>query len=298
MPSENISGKRVISSRLALLCITLIWGTSFVILKNTLDSLTTFYLMAYRFTGAGLVMLTIGLRNIKLVDREYLVGGVFMGLVLFCAYALQTFGLVYTTPGVNAFLTAVYCVIVPFLYWFVSKKKPDKYNITAALVCFCGMGFVSVRGDLSIGLGEILTALCGFFFAIHIILTVRYAEGRSAVLLNAVQLLTVAALSWIAALIFEERPAALQPDIILSMLYLALMCTAVCFFLQTYGQKYTPPSSVAVIMTLESVFGATFSVIFYNERLDGRLLIGFSLIFVAILISETKMRFVPELKKL
>ena len=298
MPSEKIPAKRAVTSRLALLCITLIWGTSFVILKGALDSLTTFYLMAYRFSGAGLVMLVIGMRNIKILDRGYFTGGVLMGLALFGAYALQTFGLVYTTPGVNAFLTAVYCVIVPFLYWFVTKKKPDKYNITAALVCFFGMGLVSVRGDMSIGLGEILTAMCGFFFAIHIILTVRFAGERSAVLLNAVQLLMVAALSWIAALIFEERPATLQPDIILSMLYLALMCTAVCFFLQTYGQKYTPPSSVAVIMTLESVFGATFSVIFYNERLDGRLLIGFFLIFVAILISETKMRFIPLLKKL
>ena len=82
-----------------------------------------------------------------------------------------------------------------------------------------------------------------------------------------------------------------------SIVYLCVMCTAACFVLQTYGQKYTPPSAVAVIMTLESVFGAAFSVVVYHEVLSARLVIGFVLIFLAVLMSETKLSFLKRKSK-
>ena len=294
MTFETPTARRMTLSRISLLAATLIWGTSFVILKNTLDSITTLHLMAYHFTTAGLVMLIIGPRNIRQFNRSYFIDGGIMGVFLFAAYTSQTFGLVFTTPGINAFLTAIYCVVVPFMMWVIYKKRPDKYNIISAVICFCGVGFISIRSDFSIGLGELLTILCGFFFAAHMLATARFAEGRNIVLLNAVQLLAVAALSWISAFTFETESASFSSNALLGIIYLALMYTAVCYFLQTYGQKYTPPSSVAVIMTLEAVFGALFSVAFYSENLDFRLIFGFFLIFAATIISETKPKFLQR----
>ena len=280
--------------RIALVVTTMIWGTSFVLLKNTLDVITPLTIMAIRFLGSALLMLIIGFKDLKKLDKDYVKGGIIMGLCVFCGYLLQTFGLEYTTPGKNAFLTATYCVIVPFLAWFIEKKRPDKFNLSAAVICIVGIGLVSLQDDLTVGIGDMLTAFCGFFFALHMIYTGKYAENRSPILLNMIQFAVVGVLALILALIFEEPPAAVSFDVVLTMIYLCVMCTAVCYQLQTFGQKYATASSVAVIMPLESVFGTVVSVIFYGEHIGFRLFTGFVLIFAAIIISETKLGFLRK----
>ena len=111
--------------RASLLGATLIWGSSFIILKSTLDSVPTLWVLALRFTGAALLMALMGAKELRQLDRGYIKKGLGLGAALFVAYTLQTFGLEHTTPGKNAFLTATYCVIVPFMWWLFSRKRPD-----------------------------------------------------------------------------------------------------------------------------------------------------------------------------
>ena len=275
----------------ALFAMTFIWGTSFVILKNTLESISTLYILAVRFTGAAVIMAAVGAREWKTADRKYLVGGTLMGVCMFLAYVFQTYGLVYTTPGKNAFLTTTYCVIVPFLYWALRGRRPDKYNVVAAILCVIGVGLISLDAGMSVNIGDVLTVICGLFYALHIIVSAKYVRGRSVVLLTAVQFAAAAVLSWISALIFAPAPSGAPASAWLSVAYLCVMCTAVCFGLQAFGQKYTPPSQTAVIMTLESVFGAAISILFFNEQLTLKLFFGFLAVFIAVLISETKLSF-------
>ena len=270
---------------------TFIWGTSFVILKNTLESISTLYILAVRFTGAAVIMAAVGAREWKTADRKYLVGGALMGVCMFLAYVFQTYGLVYTTPGKNAFLTTTYCVIVPFLYWALRGRRPDKYNVVAAILCVIGVGLISLDAGMSVNIGDVLTVICGLFYALHIIVSAKYVRGRSVLLLTAVQFAAAAVLSWISALIFAPAPSGAPASAWLSVAYLCVMCTAVCFGLQAFGQKYTPPSQTAVIMTLESVFGAAISILFFNEQLTLKLFFGFLAVFIAVLISETKLSF-------
>lgn len=270
---------------------TFIWGTSFVILKNTLESISTLYILAVRFTGAAVIMAAIGAREWKTAGRKYLVGGALMGVCMFLAYVFQTYGLVYTTPGKNAFLTTTYCVIVPFLYWALRGRRPDKYNVVAAILCVIGVGLISLDAGMSVNIGDVLTVICGLFYALHIIVSAKYVRGRSVVLLTAVQFAAAAVLSWISAVIFAPAPSGAPASAWLSVAYLCVMCTAVCFGLQAFGQKYTPPSQTAVIMTLESVFGAAISILFFNEQLTLKLFFGFLAVFIAVLISETKLSF-------
>ena len=275
----------------ALFAMTFIWGTSFVILKNTLESISTLYILAVRFTGAALIMAAFGAREWKTADRKYLIGGALMGVCLFLAYVFQTYGLVYTTPGKNAFLTTTYCVIVPFLYWALIGKRPDRYNVIAAVLCVIGVGLISLDTGLSVNKGDVLTVICGLFYALHIIVSARYVRGRSVLLLTAIQFGTAAVLSWISAVLFAPAPSGAPAGAWLSVAYLCIMCTAVSFGLQAFGQKYSPPSQTAVIMTLESVFGAAISVLFFNEQLTVKLFFGFLVMFIAVLISETKLSF-------
>lgn len=278
--------------RASLLGATLIWGSSFIILKSTLDSVPTLWVLALRFTGAAALMALIGWKELKQLDRQYLKKGAVLGTALFAAYTLQTFGLEYTTPGKNAFLTATYCVLVPFMWWAFTKKRPDAYNLCAALVCIIGMALVSLDGDLSLGLGDGLTICCGIFYALHIILTSRAVEGRSPVLLSMVQFAVAGLWCWVTAPMVSAFPTGVPASAWWSIAYLCFMCTGICFLLQTIGQKHTTPQTASIILTLESVFGTLLSVIFYHEQLSLKTLTGFVLIFIAVLISETKLSFI------
>lgn len=148
-----------------------IWGSSFVVMKHSLDSFTPFYLLAFRFTAAAVLLGLTCWKSWRLMDRSYLKSGLIIGTFLFLAYAFQTFGLDRTTSGKNAFLTAVYCVIVPFLYWLIAGRRPDKWNLLAAFICIAGIGMVALTtkgsGGLTVNLGDMLTLAGGFFFAAH-----------------------------------------------------------------------------------------------------------------------------------
>ena len=280
--------------RTCLILTTLIWGSSFVILKSALDSITPLWVLAIRFSGAAILMLIACLPRLKKLDKRYVTGGCLMGLCLAAAYIVQTYGLVYTTPGKNAFLTTTYCILVPFLYWAISGKRPDKYNIIAAFVCLVGVGFVCLGNDLSINVGDMLTILCGLFYGLHIIVTSRTAENRDPVIITMLQFAAAAVVCFIGAVLFEPAPHDIGSGTWLSIAYMTFICTGLCYILQTVGQKYTPPSQTAVILTLESVFGSAISVILGVESLTFNIALGFFLIFIAIITSETKLDFLNK----
>lgn len=284
---------RAASGRLALIGATLIWGSSFIILKSTLDSVPTYWILAIRFLGASGLMALVFWKKLKNIGRDALKYGVAVGLTLFAAYTFQTFGLKYTTPGKNAFLTATYCVITPFLAWAFDKKRPCAANAVAAVICMTGMGLVSLDGEMRLGLGDGLTICCGFFYALQLVFTARAVQTTVGVAeLNILQFAVAGVLCLIAAPIEAPFPDTIPPSALLSIAYLCVMCTGVCFLLQAYGQRHTSSQSAAIILTLESVFGTLLSMIFYHERLTPRVALGFALIFAAVLISETK----PSLK--
>ncbi len=291
-----IHNKKVLG-RSAIFLATLIWGISFVLMDFTLDSVSTLYILAIRFSGAAVIMLLVGIPQLKKLNWGYVGGGVMMGIVLFLAYAFQTYGLDRTTPGKNAFLTAVYCIIVPFLYWFFNKKKPDRYNISAAFIGLIGVGLISLDSRLTLGLGDGLTLICGFFFALHIIIANKALNGRSVVLLSILQFATAGIISGVLAFIFEPVPTNIPVNTLWMLVFMTAASTALCTFLQVYGQKHTPPSQTSIIMTFEAVFGAASSVIFCNEVITPRLAFGFILTFTAVIISETKLNFFNKQKR-
>ena len=279
-----------------LFAAALIWGTSFFIMKNALDAMPVFYLLALRFTaGAALLALVCG-RRWRAFTPDYLWRGAVMGAFLFLAYSIQTFGLALTTPSKNAFLTAVYCVIVPFLTWAVIRIRPDRYNIAAALLCVTGVGLVSLNEALTINAGDALTLLCAVFYASHIVAVAKVSPGRDVSLLTVFQFAFAGLFAWIGGALTEDFPAqALRdPAVLLPMVYLCVMATTVALLFQNVGMVWSDPASGAVILSLESVFGVLFSVLFYGDPVTPRLLAGFGLIFVGVVCSETKFEFLRK----
>lgn len=274
----------------------IIWGTSFFIMKNALDVIPVFYLLTIRFMAGTVLLGLVAWKQWKEFDRGYIWRGALMGGMLFMAFAVQTFGLSYTTPSKNAFLTAVYCVLVPFMIWAVAKIRPDRYNILAALLCVAGVGLVSLNETLTINLGDLLTLISAFFYAGHITTVAKVAPGRNIILLTVVQFFFTGTYALIGGLLAETFPAQalMDPGVLFPIAYLCVMATTLALLFQNIGQMWSDPASTAIILSLESVFGVLFSVLFYGDQVTGRLLLGFALIFVGVLCSETKFSFLHK----
>ena len=280
----KVKSKKLLA-KFALLGAALIWGSSFFMMKNAIDVIAPHILLGLRFTIGCVLLSLIFCKKLKHINRDIVKKGALAGLFLFLAYSTQTIGLTDTTPGKNAFLTAVYCVIVPFLYWVVNGTKPRRTHFAAAALCLSGIGLVTLT-QFTIRFGDALTLVGGFFYAAHMVAIARFSKGKDPVLLTIIQFATAAVLSWIVGLNFESFPTHIGADVVRELIYLSVFATAGALLLQNIGQKYTHPSTAAIILSLEAVFGVLLSVIFYGEQLTLRLMCGFVLIFVAIIISE------------
>jgi len=284
------SKKKLISTA-SLFMAALIWGSSFFIVKNTVDVFPTNILLGIRFTVGFLLLALIFMKRFRQIDKGYIWRGALLGLFLFLGYCLQTIGLTDTTPGKNAFLTAVYCVLVPFLFWAVDRSRPDAYNILAASVCIAGIGLISLTRQFTIGFGDGLTLISGLFYAIHIVAVSKFGKHRDMILLTILQFGFAAIFSWILGLSLETFPTAVSLETIGGIAYLAVFATTLGLLLQNIGQKRAHPATASIILSLESVFGVAFSVAFYGEILTPKLAVGFLLVFLAVIISETKLSF-------
>lgn len=279
-----------------LLGAALIWGSSFFIMKGAVDIIPVFFLMAIRFTGAAVILALVYWKKWRDCTKDYFWRGAVMGFILFCAYSIQNFGIQWTTPSNNAFLTAVYCVLVPFLNWAVSRERPDRYHILSAVLCVTGVGLVSLNGGFHMASGDVLTLIGAFFYAAHIVAVHKVSDNRDIYLLTILQFAFAALFSWLGGALFQKLPDAsvVNGDLVVQMFYLTVMCTTVALLFQNVGQVWSDPSSAAILLSLESVFGVLFSVIFYGDPVTPKLLAGFSLIFVAVVCSETKLSFLRK----
>ncbi len=277
--------------KLMIVAATLIWGSSFVVMKDSVEIMEPSWLIGIRFLLTAVVLAAIFHKRVATsLNRRAMIAGAVLGVLIFGAYWFQTVGLVYTTPGKNAFLTATYCVIVPFLTFLITKRKPTIYNIVAAVLCITGVGFVSLTGAdaLMLGFGDAMTLVCGVLFALHIVATSRFAADQDILVLTMYQFLVSGILGIIVGAITEPAPtsACLSPDFVFSMLYLIIFCSCIAMGFQNVALGHVPPSQAAILLSLESVFGVVFSVLLYGEKLTFMLIVGFILIFVSIILSE------------
>lgn len=289
----NDTLKRILP-KFALFSAALIWGSSFFIVKNTVDIFPTNFLLAIRFTIGCLLLCVLFPKKLTQLNRTCLWQGIVLGLLIFAAYCIQTIGLTDTTPGKNAFLTAAYCILVPFLYWITDKRRPDLYNFSAAFLCLAGIGLVSFDGSFSMRFGDAMTLISALFFAAHIVAGARFGGKSDPILLTILQFGTAAVCSWVLGFTTETFPKEIPLNAALGLLYLAVFATTIALLLQNIGLKYADPTSGAILLSLESVFGVLFSMLFYQERLTLRLGAGFLLIFIAVILSETKLSFLRK----
>ena len=268
----------------------LVWGTTFVLNKEALHYISPLLLLAARFTLAGLALVVLYQRAVRVqIVAGIAWGGCLAGLFLFGGFAFQTIGLKYTSPTKSAFITGLCTVMVPLLAALVYRSRPRVSELVGVSVATIGMGLLTLEGPFgSIGRGDLLTLLGAAAFAAHIVTLGHYSASVGFELLSVAQVsaAAVSALSlfwWV-----EPVQVQWQPVVIWAILITGLLCTAVAFTVQAWAQRFTSSTRTALIYALEPVFAWMTSWIVLGESLSGRAAGGALLILAGVLLVEVK----------
>ncbi len=280
------SSRQTIIADFSLMLIALFWGLGFVAMKDALESFSPFWLLTLRFFSGTALMALIFIKRLRSLSRDDLKAGSIIGLFLFLGFATQTVGLKYTTPGKQAFLTATYVVIVPFLSWMFRRKSPGLLSFLSSAICLAGMAMLTLQGGQTANLGDLLTLVCALFFACHILAIEHFARDRDPIILAVIQIGIVGLLSFPMALSFETWTGFGGGDGLGSIAFTVIFCTVLAFIVQNTAQKFTPSTHTAIIMSMESVFGALAGIYFLGEIFTARMAAGCGLIFFAVLLTE------------
>lgn len=281
---------------IGLFTIAIIWGSGFIGTKLALDGgLSTVQTLTLRFFIASIILGVVFYKKIKEnINKESVKAGALLGLFSFIGFSTQTLGLVYTTVSKNAFITAVNVVIVPFIGFILYRRKLDKIGVISSFMALVGIGVLSLEADLSVNFGDFLTFLCAFGFALHIFFTGEFTKKYNSYVLTVTQFVVAFLLSLVLQIVTKQGHIEASTTGLLGACYLGVFSTAVAFLLQTICQSKVDQTKSAIILSTESVFGTILSVIIFHEILTPRMIMGCLIIFISIIVSETKLSFLKK----
>ena len=171
--------------KLCLIVCSIIWGSTFVVIKDATNTMSSGFINASRFTIAAVILLVVYFKKIKNINKSELKHGIIMGVALFGGYYLQVLGMEYgSSAGKCAFLSATFCVMVPFLSWGVFKRVPDKYSVIAAILCIIGVALVSIENGAHITVGDGIILISAFFYAVNIMFTSEFSHNHTCIFTN------------------------------------------------------------------------------------------------------------------
>jgi drug/metabolite transporter (DMT)-like permease len=282
---------------LAMLAVTAVWGSTFVLVRDAVAQVPPFTFIAYRFLAAALLLAAIRprLAGGGLWDAGQpgggrgpsgaLAAGALIGLALFAGYGFQTVGLQYTTASNAGFITGLSVVLTPLLGAVVLRQAPGRWPVTGACVAAIGLAFLSLQ-RLEVRRGDALVLGCAFAFAAHILLVGRYAPRLSTYQLAVVQLATAGLLALVWAGVAGDLAVPTSTEVWVALAITSVVASAGAFLIQTRAQREVSPTRTAVIFTMEPVFAGLFGFLLAGERLSGRGWLGAGLILAGMLIAE------------
>ncbi|MDF3004170.1 MAG: EamA/RhaT family transporter [Oscillospiraceae bacterium] len=291
MMHNKLSTSPLLPSML-LLSVAFIWGGGFIFTNIAVQcGISPALLLTLRFFIPAAIMAALFNKELAVSSLEDLKFGLIAGTILFVAFFCQTYGIKFTTPANNAFLTATNVIMVPFLSLLLFKQKPGLRSTVSAFICFIGAAVLSWSPGIGItfNIGDWLSLLCAFLFACHYAyLGISAKQIRSAAVLSFFQLAVVSILSLVTFLIFE-RPLFSVPALKSGMgaiLYLALFSTGYCYFVQSWAQRRFSASGTAIILSTEGLFGSLLSVLWGFDEPTFMLLAGGSIILISVILVQ------------
>lgn len=270
-----------------LVLITIIWGSTFVVVKNTLGTVGPFVFVTLRFGIAALGLALLLLWRPAPFGRALWRDGILSGLLLWASYLTQTLGLQTTTASKAAFITGLNVVLVPIFAALLLRRAPAPHAAFGVVLATVGLAWMTLDVNaLVLAAGDLWVMLCAALFALHIIAIAHFSPRYPVLPYTLVQLLTVAVLAGGGALIWERGALLPPPAALPAILYMGLVATAFVVGIQTFVQRYTTPTHTALIFALEPVFAALFAILLAQEVLGTREWLGGGLILLGMLVSE------------
>jgi drug/metabolite transporter (DMT)-like permease len=273
-----------------LAIVTLIWGSTFVLVKDMVEQVPVMTFLAARFAIGGLALaasvLLLG-RWRALTMRE-LGWGVLVGAALWAGYAFQTLGLQGTTASKAGFITGLSVVLVPVLGLFVLRHRPGLWAWAGIALATSGLALLSLRLDerLEVNRGDLLVLGCAVAFALHIVLVARTVRWADPLRLTTVQVIVAGLLNAVSAALAGQQVASMSQEVWASVVFLGVAATALAFLVQVSVQRFTTATHTALIFTLEPVFAAIFGSWLDNDVLGISGWVGAGLILGGMLVTE------------
>ncbi|HHU90341.1 MAG TPA: DMT family transporter [Clostridiaceae bacterium] len=284
---------------LSIFSITIIWGSSFIVMKNISDDIPAYAYLAMRFLVASIILAIVFNKRLKGINLGDIMRGSLIAVLLYAGMMLQVLGLKTTTASNSAFITGLCVIMVPIISVFLLKKRPPVNAVIGVFLAAVGLFFLTgfqgnwVKGDT-------LTLICAICFALQIIFIDKFASDMNIYHLAFIQVAATAVfylITWAGVAFTSDNPdpIAFDSKVILTILYTGALGTAFGYSVQTIAQKYTTPTRTALILTCEPVFGAIFALIVPDihgntEVLTIQTIIGSLLILSGMVITELKFR--------
>jgi drug/metabolite transporter (DMT)-like permease len=278
------------AAELALLFNVLIWGTTFVLVKSALDNISPILFLALRFSLAAAALAVAFWRPLRRSWTWKAAGaGALAGVFLYAGYLFQTVGLQFTSAPKSAFLTGLTSILVPFLGALVYRIRPRLSEVAGVLVATAGLWLMTLSGAIgTIARGDLLTLVCAFGFAAHIVTLGHYSEEMRFEVLSVAQLGAAAVLA-LACFWWAEAPRVVwRPAVVWTVLISGLLSTAGAFTILSWAMQYTTATRAALIFLLEPVVAWITSYLLVGESLTPRAAAGAALILLGILLVELK----------
>ncbi len=274
---------------LLLLITAIFWGFGYMAVDILLSQgMNPFSLIGLRFLIASIFLAIIFNKKLKFSLKD-IKASLIVGSALFLAFGTQTVAMNYTTTTNVSFITGINVVFVPILLFTLFKKKVEKKQIVSVLISVIGLAFLT-GGMTNLVAGDMLALLCAFFFGLHIVLISFYSKEVDIIKLSIGQMFVTALLSFL-IVIFLDVNIIKEININFKvLLFTGLIPSALCFLLQNIGLKYTESSRGSIILSTESLWGAIFAIVFLAEPFTLTILIGGIILFLAVLISEIKIK--------
>lgn len=282
--------KKQYMADLALLVVTLAWGLSFILTKNSLAVLSSFNFLAIRFLVAGIPCVFIFYKRLLKLDKSTVKYASIIGGIMFSAYAMNTIGLNYTTASKSAFITGLAVILVPVFSALLFKQSPKPSVILGVICASIGLALLTLDGNVSLNIGDFYTFLGAIIFAFQVLAIAKYAVLVDPVNLAILQICIVGLLSTIASFLLETPTLPTTNTAWIDMLFLSLLCTSGAFIVQNAVQRYTTATHTALIFTGEPVFATMFAYLLGGELLSTRGIVGGILIISAMIFAELDLK--------
>jgi drug/metabolite transporter (DMT)-like permease len=286
-------------ANLLLATVSMGWGTSYIFMKLSVDTISPFTIVALRFGIAFIVMMAIFCKKMIRIDAKTLKYSAIVGALLCGIFIALLYGMKDTTASSAGFLTSTTVILVPILQTFITRKLPQKKIIYGVMIVSFGLALLTIKDDFTFASGSIYCLVAAFLYAVHIIVTSRFTQEVDALQLGIYQLGFTFLYATIGTFVFETPVLPQEAVHWFSILGLALICSAYGFVMQPIAQKYTTPESTGFLFSLEPIFAAIFAFIFLHENMGLQGYFSALLILAGVFIANSKFKkqlFLKEMK--